>query len=112
MSTKIEDLPDNEMSNQILEELKEDDVESEISDKQVSKKVIIKKSNYDKIMSLLKDSIIVFSIVFGLSNTYFIAAFSQLPYIKTLEPHSIIYNLIIALVAAVAHFIVKYLEIL
>ncbi len=112
MSTKIEDLPDNEMSNQILEELKEDDIESEISDKQVSKKVIIKKSNYDKIMSLLKDSIIVFSIVFGLSNTYFISTFSQLPYIKTLQPHSLIYNLIIALVAAISHFIVKYLEIL
>ncbi len=112
MSTKIEDLPDNnnEMSSQILDELN-DDAESEISN-QVSKKVIIKKSNYDKTISILKDTVIVFAIVFGLSNTYIISAFSQLPYIKTLEPHSMMYNFIIALVAALLHFIVKYLEIL
>lgn len=114
MSTKIEDLPDNdqdEMSNQILQELN-DDNESEISEIQVSKKVIPKKSNYSKIIALVKDSLIVFSIVFALSNSYIITAFSQLPYIKTLEPHSMIYNLIIALLAAVLHFIVKYLDIL
>lgn len=111
MSTKIEDLPDNDQtSNQILRELKDDDIESEISDIQESKKVVIKKSNYDRIISLLKDSLIVFSIVFTLSNTYVINAFSQLPYIKTLEPHSIIYNIIIALVVSILYFIVKYLE--
>lgn len=112
MSTKIEDLPDNDNnieSNQILHELNEDN-QSEISEIQVSKKVIVQKSKYDKIIAIVKDSFIVFFIVFALSNSYVISSFSQLPYIKTLEPHSIIYNLIIALLVAVLYFIVKYLE--
>lgn len=114
MSTKIEDLPDNdnEVSNQILQELNDDDNESEISEIQVSKKVHVNQSNYNTIIAIVKDSLIVFSIVFALSNSYILTAFGQLPYIKTLEPHSIIYNLIIALIAAILHFIVKYLDIL
>jgi hypothetical protein len=114
MSTKIEDLPDNndQVSNQILQELNEDDDESEISEIQVTKKAVVHNSKYDKIVELVKDSLLVFSLVFALSNTYIITAFNKLPYINTLEPHSIIYNLIIALIAAVVHFIVKYLEIL
>lgn len=110
MSTKIEDLPDNDqVSNQILTELN-DDNQSDISEIQVNKKVIVQKSQYDKIFLILKDSFIVFGIVFALSNSYLISSFSQLPYINTLEPHSIIYNLIIALVVALLYFIVKYLQ--
>lgn len=118
MSTKIEDLPDNDneiVSNKILKELNEDEEEdknSEISEIQVSKKVVIHNSQSNKVFDKVKDSIIVFSIVFALTNTYVLSAIGHVPYIKTLEPHSIIYNIIIALIISILHFIVKYFDLI
>lgn len=116
-STKIEDLPDNnkEPSSEILQQLN-DDI-SQTSDEEYPTPKEIKKPlknkgisylNWDYILTYGKDALIVFVILFVISNNNVISLLSNLPYIKSYEPHSMIYNVIISLVVALLYFITKY----
>lgn len=117
-STKIEDLPDNnkETSSQILQELN-DDI-SQTSDEEYTTpketKKLLKNNkgfsyiNWEHVLKYGKDALIVFVIIFIISNNNIISVISNLPYIKSYEPHSIIYNIIISLIVSLLYFITKY----
>lgn len=117
-STKIEDLPDNkDTSSKIIQELNDDNI-SELSQEDIqpsaapSNNVLVSSSSsscdWDTIFLHAKDASIVFALVFIMSNPYVISSLSTLPYIKSLEPHSMIFNIIISLIVSVLFFIIKY----
>lgn len=115
-STKIADLPDNkETSSNILNDLN-DDV-SVISENEpvvsISESTPLPPSSssfidYDELINSLKDASLVFILVFILTNSSIISLLAKLPYISSLEPHSIIYNGIISLVISIVYLVIKY----
>lgn len=129
-STKIKDLPDNkenEVSSKIIKELNKkqegaEDDESVLSEESETEEqeALVKTSSTvspsnkssmsfsESIMSLLKDSAIVFVIFFVISSPIVIKNISTLPYISKFEVHSNMFNLIVAAIAAVLFFISKY----
>lgn len=118
-STKIEDLPDNkETSSSILQQLNDDISQSSEDDyqqdQQIQQQEIKSQSNtssylvWDELLKYSKDAIVVFALVFALSNSNVISVLSNLPYINAYPPHSLVYNIIVSLVIAILYIVIKY----
>lgn len=105
-STQIADLPDNQdVSSQILQQLNDDssDIEEIIEN---VKPVKIESKKYP-IYDYIQDAVIVFVAVFILSQPYVFGLMSKIPYLQTLQAHSVLYNIVIALIIAVLFVIIK-----
>jgi hypothetical protein len=116
-STRIEDLPDNvdqDISSKILKELNEDNesISSEIIVKPSNKSNIDSDDYISKILECLKsqkETLIVFVVVFILSNKTFIELISKVKYISSMPAHGLGYNAIISIVASIIFFVLKFI---
>jgi hypothetical protein len=113
-STPIEDLPDNEISSKVIDELKDiasdsDDQESEGDDNplDVSSNSIYK-DIIKKVMKNGLDSFIVFLLFMVFSNGTVNKLLFDLPFLVTYADGGIIANVIIASIASVLFFVLKY----
>lgn len=114
-STKIEDLPDNNKtaSDKILQELDDNESyhsEDEEQQLRIQQQPVNIESGFkwDDLLEPGIDAIIVFALVFILSNSYTLSILSNIPYIKNLEPHSIIFNVIISAIVSLLFLVIKY----
>lgn len=118
-STKISDLPDN-TSSKILNDLKNEDNDSiisetdEIEEDDNNLNYSLKKTKKSKILTtqniaVLYDACIIFVLVFVMTNKYSLSVISKIPYLTNYAPHSMIYNIIIALIVSIIYIAIKFL---
>lgn len=106
-STAIADLPDNQdVSAEILDQLNDNDNESYIEEIQNVKPVKIEPKTYPS-YDYIQDAVIVFVSVFILSQPAVFGLIAKIPYLQTLEAHSVLYNIVIALIIAVLFVVIK-----
>lgn len=104
-STKIKDLPDNDKSTEILDQLNdinEDTREPQEFTEEHPSSYFLNRIDY------VIDAVSVFVVVFVMSNTFMISLVSKLPYISGLPPHSTTYNLIVSSIITVLVLALKY----
>ena len=106
-STRIADLPDNQdISGQILDQLNDDASDIEEIIENVKPVKVESKKTYP-IYEYIKDAVIVFVAVFILSQPYVFGLLSKIPYLQSLEAHSVLYNIVIAFIIAILFVIIK-----
>lgn len=117
-ATRIEDLPDHpelEMddASRIVQTMNEQQDFDEVSEIDVQEKPKKKKDSvqyFDSgdMMEKLKQSAVVFVLVFALSQPQVASVMMYIPYLKKLQPNSMMFNAVIALLSAIIYFVVMY----
>ena len=124
-STRIEDLPQesreiddssqivNSMKQQDFDDLSEDGSE-DIKQDRIEKPVAKTESSspyfdYNHIMENLKHTLVIFSIVFVVTNTEVYSLLEKIPMLASFEKNSIKYNATFAFIVALIYFISNYI---
>ena len=112
-STPIQDLPDDEISNRVLDDIRDiisvtDDGESSISEQKDTESPEYYKDIINTILKYSEEPFIVFIIVLFVMNETVASTILNAPYINNYS-QGVFGNVLLALVAAIIFFITRYM---